>query len=167
MSEEYWATTLVLVRHGQARAGDGSYGSERPLSELGRLQAEAVANALAAVKTPTAVYTSPYPRAAETARPICRELGLKAAVDARLAEFDLGTGSLEAAQKRPDLVVWRPEHKGVETGETLEQFSVRVATFCDEIVERHARERVVVVAHSGTIHAALRWALGVAPGQPW
>jgi broad specificity phosphatase PhoE len=35
-------TTLLLVRHGQARAADGSYGPDTPLSELGVSQAEAV-----------------------------------------------------------------------------------------------------------------------------
>ena len=38
---------LYLVRHGQARADDGSYGHDTPLSPLGRRQAEAVAVGLA------------------------------------------------------------------------------------------------------------------------
>ena len=30
--DQYWSTTLLLVRHGQARSTDGSYGPETPLS---------------------------------------------------------------------------------------------------------------------------------------
>jgi len=38
-------TTLLLIRHGQARAEDGSYGPDTPLSELGVRQSEALADA--------------------------------------------------------------------------------------------------------------------------
>jgi len=44
MPEEYPATILFLIRHGQARASDGSYGPNTPLSELGRVQAEKIAD---------------------------------------------------------------------------------------------------------------------------
>jgi len=167
VSDRYGATTLILVRHGQARARDGSYGRETPLSDLGRLQATAVAHELAARTRPAAVYISPLPRAVETATPLCARLDLKAVVDPRLAEFELGSGSLESAQQRPDLVIWRAEHRGVENGETLGEFSARVAAFCDEIVRRHLCERVAVVAHSGTIDAVVRWSLGLPPASPW
>jgi probable phosphoglycerate mutase len=161
------STTLILVRHGQARAGDGSYGRETPLSDLGRLQAAAVAHELAARAPPAAVYSSPLPRAVQTATPLCARLDLKAVVDPRLAELELGSGSLELAQQKPDLVIWRPEHRGVENGETLGEFSARVAAFCDETVGRHLGQRVAVVAHSGTIDAVVRWSLGLTPASPW
>jgi probable phosphoglycerate mutase len=158
---------LILVRHGQARAADGSYGRETRLSDLGRLQAAAVANELAARTPLAAVYVSPFPRAVETATPLCARLDLSPVVDPRLAEFDLGSGSLESAQQRPDLVIWRAEHRGAENGETLGEFSARVAAFCDDIVRRHLGQRVAVVAHSGTIDAVVRWSLGLTPASLW
>ena len=167
MSDEYRSTTLTLVRHGQARAVDGSYGPDTPLSGLGRLQVAALTDALVAGTPPAAVYTSPLPRAVETATPLCERLGLEAIVDARLTEFDMGSKPLEVFQQRPDLVVWRPEHRGIEGGQTLAQFSSLVAAFCDEIAERYLGQRVVLFAHAGTIDAVMRWSLGISPASPW
>jgi broad specificity phosphatase PhoE len=167
MPEEYPATTLVLIRHGQARASDGSYDENTPLTELGHRQAAQLADALASGTRPVVVYSSPYPRALETATPLCQQLALRPSVDPRLAEFQLGTGSFESIQQRLDLKVWRPEHQGVENGETLGEFSARVATFCNEVVERHSREDITVFAHSGTIDAAIRWALGFSSDSLW
>ena len=43
METNYSSTTVLLVRHAQARSADGSYGLDTLLSGLGRRQAEAVA----------------------------------------------------------------------------------------------------------------------------
>lgn len=166
MNEAYPSTTLLLIRHGQARAGDNSYDQYTPLSALGRQQAALVADALAQ-HPPTTVYASPLPRAMETAAPLCQQLNLQPIDDPRLAEFDLGSKPFAIVQQRPDLVVWHPEHRGVEHGETLAAFSSRVATFCAEVVDRHLGEHVAVFAHSGTIDAALRWAIGLPPDSVW
>lgn len=160
-------TTLFLVRHGQARAADGSYGPDTPLSELGVRQSEAVADALAGDTAPTTVYASPLPRALQTAEPLCRRLGLVAQIDDRLAEFEFGATTLPAMGKRPDLLFWRPEQVGIEGGETLGEFAVRVADFLDEVALRHVGERVAVVSHAGTIDASLRWALGLGRDSIW
>ena len=167
MSEDYRAATLILVRHGQARAAHGSQmGRATPLSQLGRRQATALASELIAGEPIAAVYTSPLPRAMETAAALCERLGLTAVTDDRLVEFELGVKTLEAIQERPDLLIWRPEDKGAD-GESLRDFSARVATFCDEVVKRHLGERVAVVSHAGTIDATIRWSLGIAPDSPW
>ena len=166
-------TTLVLVRHGQARAESGAYDEDTPLSALGRRQAAAVAAELADSRSgsTSAVYTSPFRRAAQTARPISERLGLEAVVDERLAEFSLGPletlSPQQILQERPDLLFWRPEHVGIEGGETLRDFSLRVAAFCQEAVRKHGGEQVVVVSHAGTTDAVLRWALGLGPDAPW
>jgi broad specificity phosphatase PhoE len=167
MFEEFPATTLLLIRHGQARASDGSYNENTPLTELGHRQAAQLANALAAGTRPVAVYSSPYPRALETATPLCQQLSVRPKVDPRLAEFQLGTGSFESIQQRLDLMMWRPEHQGIDNGETLGEFSARVAAFCNEVVERHSGENIAVFAHSGTVDATIRWALGFQPDSLW
>ncbi len=159
--------TLFLVRHGQARAGDGSYGRDTPLSELGMRQSEAVADALAGAAAPTTVYASPLPRALQTAEPLCRRLGLVAQIDDRLAEFEFGVTTLPEMGQRPDQLFWRPEQSGIEGGEALGEFAVRVAAFCDEVALRHVGERVAVVSHAGTIDATIRWALGLGPDTIW
>ena len=167
MTEEYPAIPLFLIRHGQARAGDGSYGPDTPLSERGRAQAEKIADAWMGKDPPDVVYTSPYPRAVETSAPLCRRLGLEAVIESRLAEFEMDTQPLAEAEERPDLLLWHPEHRGAERGETLREFSVRAGAYCEEVVTRHERQRVVLFTHAGTIDAILRWLLGISPTSPW
>ena len=167
MSGENKSTTLIMVRHGQARTDDGSYNRETPLNQVGRLQAAATAKQIGSSSLPTAVYTSPFPRALETAVLLCERLELEPIVEPRLAEFELPSTSLESAQQRPDLILWRSDHSGVANGETLGDFCVRVGACCEEIVQHHLKGYVVVVSHAGTIEAAIRWAIGLEPSAPW
>jgi len=161
------STLLLLLRHGQARTPDSSeIGRLTPLSELGHRQAAALASCVSAKEPPVAVYTSPLRRAAETATYICERLGVKAITDERLAEFELGTMPLEVVQSRPDLLLWRAEHRGAD-GVSLKEFSARIAGFCDEVVSRHLGERIAIISHAGTIDATLRWALGITPEMAW
>ena len=161
-------TTLILVRHGQARSSDGSYDYETPLSDLGRRQAAAVADGLATEAPFAAVYTSPLARAVETAAPLCERLGVEPTVDSRLREFELGEMSVpDFIEDRPDLLVWQSDHRGRPDGGTLGEFAARLASFGDDISERHVGERVVVTAHAGTIDAVLRWAIGLPSSSPW
>jgi len=84
---------LILVRHGQSTAnaqGIGQGRSDWPLSELGRLQAEATGRRLAQLGGIAAVYTSPLTRAAATAQAIAAPLGLAPVPDADLVEIDIG-----------------------------------------------------------------------------
>jgi probable phosphoglycerate mutase len=113
------------------------------------------------------VYASPLPRARDTAAPLCRRLDLQPIIDPRLTEFDLGSNPFEVVMQRPDLVVWRSAHRGLESGETLGAFGERVAAFCDHVAAHHLGERVAIFTHSGVIDAALRWALGIPPHAPW
>ena len=165
-------TTLVLVRHGQARAESGAYDEDTPLSALGRRQAEAVAAELAAKGGTAALYTSPFRRAAQTARPISERLGLEAMVDERLAEFSLGPletlSPQQILQERPDLLFWRPEHVGIEGGETL-----HATSRCGWLPSARRRSGSTAASRSwssptaGTTDAVLRWALGFGPDAPW
>ena len=164
---DFQATTLILVRHGQASSGDAAfYGPDAPLSGLGRRQAAALASNLASGPALDAIYSSNLPRALTTATAVAERLGMEVVVDARLAEFQVDMGLAASANERPDLLVWHPSHMGVD-GETMAQFASRVAALCEEVACRHPGERVAVICHAGTIEAALRWALDIAPQRPW
>jgi probable phosphoglycerate mutase len=161
------SVTLLLIRHGQQQpAKGGAVGRLSLLSGQGRLQADLVASALAAGPTLSAVYSSDLPRAVATAEAIGHRLALIPVLDPRLAEFEMGTKPLTEIAARPDLLIWRPDHRGGD-GETLRAFCQRVAKCCEEIVERHAEHRIVIVSHAGTMDAAFRWALGMGPDTPW
>lgn len=163
------ATRLLWIRHAQAEVG-ATIHPETPLSPLGRRQARALARALVASDQPDALYTSPFARAWETAETLARALHIEAVVEPRLVEFRIGIegemSMTEALEQRPDLQIWRAE-QGPPGGETLGAFSARIGRLCEEIVARHAGGRVLLVAHAGTIDAALRWAVGLPAASPW
>ncbi len=68
-------TEIWLVRHGDCYEGM-SDGADPPLSALGRKQAELLAERVARLK-PSAVYSSPYRRAFETARTISDDVHVR------------------------------------------------------------------------------------------
>jgi broad specificity phosphatase PhoE len=76
--------TLTLVRHGRA-ARWGSH-LDPPLDNIGRAQAAAMADALAATG-PQPVVVSPMLRCRETAAPLCARWGSEPAVDPLVIEI--------------------------------------------------------------------------------
>jgi broad specificity phosphatase PhoE len=88
---------LYLVRHGRATAG---WEEDDPgLDDVGRAQADAVADRLAAVG-PLAVVTSPLRRARETAAPLAARWDTVARVAAAVRELPSPDGV--ATAERPD-----------------------------------------------------------------
>lgn len=103
-------TQLVLVRHGESRGNVADRAAreagalrldlemrdaDMPLSELGEQQAQALGRHIAGLpvgERPTTVFSSPYERAAATARVAAEAAGLGTAVelDERLRERELG-----------------------------------------------------------------------------
>ena len=162
---------LFLVRHAQARNVPGTSYEEASLSALGRTQATAVAHACAE-RGPHALYASPAPRARETARLVGAAAGLPVTIDARLVEYRFGSITDpnltmdQLRERRDDLLAWHPDRKLAPDGETIREFAVRVMAITDEIVARHAGERVVIVSHAGTIDVTMRWAIGIGAGTP-
>jgi probable phosphomutase (TIGR03848 family) len=155
-------TLLLLVRHGTTdQTGKRLYGRSPNvhLSDAGRRQAEAVARRLVPVR-PTALYTSPIERCAETAEAVGDACRLKAVPMSGLEEIDYGrfTGRTFAALNRTRL--WRRVHRvpsGVRfpEGETLPEAQRRIVEALEEVAERHPRGRVVVVSHGDPICMAV------------
>lgn len=168
MEEERESTRLLLVRHGHARSSDGTYGPDTPLSDLGRRQAIAIARSMRA-RTPRALYTSPFPRASQTAEPLSRELGIEPISEPRLAEFvaDPNPGPVAEVLSNAHLLNWRPDHRPHPEGETLREFSTRVGAFLEEAALTHTGACIALFAHAGTIDAAVRWAVGLPPESAW
>lgn len=168
---DFPSVRLFLIRHAQARHAAGSSYDDASLSEVGRMQGDAVAGAIAA-RQPDAIFASPAARARQTADLIARAAGLPVAVDERLREFVFGSISdpgltlEQLRERRDDLLAWRPDRRLAADSDTPREFAVRVKAALDQIVMHHVAERVVVVAHAGTIDIAMNWAMGVDPGTP-
>lgn len=161
-------TTILLARHGESdwnrdRRWQGH--ADRPLTNLGREQARALADRLAAAEL-DAVYSSDLERARETAAIVAEphQLPVKELPDLR--EVDVGSWSgltrAEAEERFPNAFRrWAEGGEGWDDGETYEQLSERVVGAVLAIAARHPRERVLLVAHGGSIRAVHAAALGV------
>jgi broad specificity phosphatase PhoE len=76
---------LFLIRHGEPESGWGAGHDDPGLSERGRAQAEAAADALRAL-APARIVSSPLRRCIETAAPFAAASGLAPLVDASFGE---------------------------------------------------------------------------------
>ncbi len=106
--------------------------------------------------------SSPARRCRETAAAIWPE-GPAAEVDARLWEQDFGEWDGKPFAEIPDLGPLPPEQLAAHRppdGESFDDLVRRAAPALREIAGRNADAPVAVVAHAGTIRAALALALG-------
>ncbi len=162
-------TTLLLVRHGETTTTGKVLPGRAPglhLSTRGTEQAERVAARLAQLpRRPHALYVSPLERTRETARPITRELGVRARVHRGLLECDFGewTGqSLSALRKRREWsqVQHSPSTFRFPSGESFAEMQSRIWGALVDIAARHRGETVVCVSHADPIKAAVTFAQG-------
>jgi broad specificity phosphatase PhoE len=167
---------LFLVRHGDAHAGfhgviGGRHGCPG-LTDLGRRQAEALRDHLAATRwiQPEVVVASTLPRAIETAQIIGPGVGLQIesqhddlieldpgdADGLTWAEYDVHHGGFDM-EAEPDRV-FAPE------GESWNSFHDRVRRMLERLAADHSGETVMAVCHAGVIMASMRILLGIPHG---
>jgi broad specificity phosphatase PhoE len=170
---------LLFIRHGQTRAnatGHWQGWSDPPLTAHGRSQAEAVDRRLTAEKGQIkAVYTSPLRRASQTAQAIGATLGLQPTPVDQLKEIHFGQlegVTLQEMEARFPALFARWQDKRDMTfhwpgGERRSDFFSRVAGACQLILARHPDDKVVIVAHGGTIRACLAELLPREMGEWW
>jgi broad specificity phosphatase PhoE len=165
-------TCVLLVRHGETpESAKRRYPSTRdlPLSERGRAQAEALAEALQRANL-DAVFASPSRRARETAAPLVIERNLQLHVVPELAEMGFGQlGGLsldEAALIFPEtLKRWldNPFEVTLPDGEPFLDFVGRVRRVRQRLTRDWAGRTIAVVTHGGVIAA---WRC-LEEGRPW
>ena len=168
---------LVLVRHGESignladaearRRGAGrldldTRDPDTPLSRRGEHQADVLARHVAGVdvqQRPEVLLSSPYARAAQTARIVADTLDLQPLVDERLRERDLGifdglTGlgiresHPEEAERRSRLGKFYYRPPG---GESWTDVALRVRQVLLDLAALHADRRVWVFTHQAVI----------------
>ncbi|HHX29107.1 MAG: histidine phosphatase family protein [Bacillota bacterium] len=167
-------TTFYVVRHGETEANKSGILQghlDVPLSETGRRQAKAVAEALSRVRL-DAVYSSDLSRARETAEAIMMGRTCRLILDRRLRELDMGGISgltlEESRAKYPEFHA-RLAHDpyGVRRpggGESRLDLRDRMSRALDDIYERHKDARIGIVSHGGAINALLNI---VSPDGTW
>ncbi|MER6478891.1 bifunctional RNase H/acid phosphatase [Streptomyces filamentosus] len=167
--------TFVLLRHGETaltpeKRFSGSGGSDPELSEAGRRQAAAVADALAARGTVQHVVSSPLARCRQTAEAVAARLGLDVVVEPGLRETDFGaweglTFAEVRARYPEDMDAWLASPKAAPTGggESFATVARRVASARDRLAAAHAGRTVLLVSHVTPIKTLVRLALGAPP----
>ena len=156
---------IVLVRHGLPLRVELETGIADPeLAAEGHEQAAKMA-AYLGVEDVEAVYVSPLRRAIETARPLCKVLGLEAVVSEGVAEFDRNSREyvpveeLRATNDPRWEKLLRGEWDGVDEDPSI--FKARVVATVEDMIARHPGGRVVVVCHGGVINQYLAHVLGI------
>ena len=161
-------TVVVFVRHGTTATTGKVLPGRAPglaLSDDGRQQAEAVAAHLSTLKKVAALYVSPLQRTRETAAPIAKSLGLKAAVLRDLLECDFGewTGAeLKALYKKPEWATVQRYPSGFRFpgGESFAEMQTRMNRGVQQLCAKHPGQTIIAVSHADPIKAAVADALG-------
>jgi alpha-ribazole phosphatase len=168
---------LLLIRHGQTNWNleqrfQGQ--SDIPLNDIGRKQAQALAERLVAEQF-DAIYSSDLQRATETAD-IIRKSGFQpdTCPDPRLREIHFGDweGMIydEIKAKYPEtLAAWENDifKNAPPHGETLEGLAVRVHSMLNELHEKHEDQNILIVAHGGVLQTLICLALKLPPTMYW
>jgi broad specificity phosphatase PhoE len=158
---------LFCVRHGETLfnlEGRIQGQSDSRLSPLGRRQCEAVAASLAPAGI-EAIVASPLERARESAQVVADRLGLAVTLDPRLMEINAGVFQgltwAEIEERYPqEAVQWRgqdPDFR-IPRGESRRDVMTRARAAFEAI-----REQGFVLAHGGSLSAALKSLLSIPP----
>jgi broad specificity phosphatase PhoE len=150
---------LYLVRHGRTAGNRVRYvgWGDEPLDEVGRRQARALAEQLAAEPIDV-VYSSPLSRALDTARPLAA--GHDAPLRVRDELKEIHYGAYQDILKAERKLKLKRNHRTepMPGGESLRDVFDRVAVVREEVeAERRAGRNVAVVAHF--------WSLRMLAGQ--
>ncbi len=173
--------TIYLVRHGETEGNldDKAQGHfDASLTDLGRLQAEALGRRLSDTKF-DAVYSSDLRRAFETAKAvIARQSELQIHTSQQLREYHFGDFEdvhwEEVREKDPDLFKrWKNLNTRIDIrfpgGESLREAWQRVGDFLQQTLARHreGNETILVVGHGGSLQALLAHLLNVPASHQW
>lgn len=165
-------TRLLLLRHGEtplSAEGRFSGSGESALTDTGRVQADAVASALAQQGI-DAIVSSPLRRSRETAERVAREVAVDVEFCDELTETDFGEWagmSFSEAQKHSgaDLDRWLADPEAAPPGgESFAAVARRVSDARDKILAQHRAGTVLIVSHVTPITVMVQQAL-LAPLQ--
>lgn len=150
---------MILVRHGESEGNrDRTFtqSEQVPLTDLGREQARAAAQKIAARYKPARIVSSPYARAHDTAQIIAAHFGLPVEIEADLREQSFG---VFAGQPYLSLLSDAAYHEGPrwnwcpQDGESLVHVAERAVPVFERLVREGAGKDTIVVSHGGVMLA--------------
>ena len=170
-------TKIILVRHGHVDwiAPERFRGrAELALSDLGRRQAQALANYIAKTWRLDAIYTSPLGRCRDTSAAIAAPFRLEPQVADGLCDIDYGQWQgltrEQATERWPhETELWfrAPHLAAIPGGETLPALLSRAVAALREILRAHPSGTVVLVGHDSVNRVLLAFALELPLSRYW
>jgi len=170
-------TTMYLIRHGATEANLAEpyrlqgRKTDTPLARIGVRQAEATRDFLA-IRPVDACYCSPMLRAVQTASIIAAPHGLSPVPIPELVECDVGRweGLDWQAIRYLDAEAYNrfhanPADQGYPEGESFADVHHRVVGVLNDLLERHAGQSILVVAHHVVNRVFLAGLLGLSIEQ--
>ena len=161
---------IILARHGETawnREGRNQGRSPAPLNDKGVRQARNLADALQVFPI-RAVYSSPLPRAMQTAGTIGKKLSLPVTPLDGLMEMDLGSvdglTNKEMQDRFPEIVEgWRNDPSSVRmpSGESLQDAQQRARRALEEMRQQTPEGHAVAVTHNFVIGVIVLRAMGL------
>jgi probable phosphoglycerate mutase len=159
---------ICFARHGESTANTlhvfSNHRANHPLTEKGRAQATALANQFSS-KNIAGFYSSPIPRAVETAQIISDLLIIPFIIHDNLREFDAGIleGRSDENAWEEFSELWKAwftlelADRKVEGGESLTEIRIRLGEFLDEVIHTHSQNdaTILCVTHGGLLYAGL------------
>ena len=144
-------TRIYLLRHAESERSPDVPEPDWPLSGNGRTQANDLVPILAALLI-SAVYSSPYPRAADTVRPFADQAGLDVNLIQDLRERRLTSGLAPRTRWREWLErAWADFDWAPPSGESSAQCQHRVAASLLGLATDHPGESVLAASHGNAI----------------
>jgi len=157
--------TIDLLRHGALKGGIKYRGlQDDALTLEGRDAMDTVWQKIQ--QDVSLIISSPLTRCAQPALAWAKEKDITCILDSELQELHYGAWEgLTAAEIKvlnPGVLEkWRknPEHMSPPQGESMDDFSKRIALFLQQLVRDHEQGHILLVAHSGTIRMLVAHAL--------
>ncbi len=163
-------TRLILVRHGRSEANlTHTFAglTDAALSELGKKQAQALADRLAATEHIDAIYASDLSRAVDTALPTAKRFGLTVKTDKDLREIFAGvwenmTFEDILAQYHADRVRWLEDlgNSYCTSGESVKEVAARVERALVRIAKENDGKTVMIATHWTPLYCIFSIATG-------
>ena len=157
---------LTLIRHGLPERQHIAGGrADPPLSEIGREQAQCVANWLTDEPIDS-IYASTMVRARQTAEPLAQLRGLAVTTSEGIVEYDRHADSYVPMEelRAEDPEAWRAFVSGGYNDHIdIHQFHASVVNSLERIITDHPGEHVAVFCHGGVINVWTAHVLGMTP----
>jgi broad specificity phosphatase PhoE len=162
-------TQLYFIRHGEndyvVRGAIAGRQTSVRLNDLGRAQAESIADGLAGEGIEQ-IYSSPLERCRETAEPLASRMGVTIEPTDQLLELDFGDWTGRPFSELDTSGTWHRYNEfrsgtRIPGGELMLETQVRVVRFVQELRDQRPDGKVALITHGDVIRSALLYYLGM------